>query len=99
MKQDSTWKYHLSPMPPQEALECRTHEILKGRMRADLRVYRDAVDALTEHTGKGFEKAHKLAETARSAYEAARARFNAHVSSHQCELRFIRYGARHRSRF
>jgi len=60
-------------------------------MRADMRVYREAVDALGTPT-KGFEKAQKLAEIARTAYEAARDRFNAHVSSHKCEVRYIRYG-------
>ncbi len=60
-------------------------------MRADLRVYREAVDALGTPT-KDFEKAQKLAEIARTAYEAARDRFNAHVSSHKCEVRYIRYG-------
>jgi hypothetical protein len=57
-------------------------------MRADLRVYRDAVDALEANAGEGFEKAHKLAEIARNAYEAARARFNAHVTFHRCEVRY-----------
>jgi hypothetical protein len=66
--------------------------MLKERMRADLRVYRDAVDALEEIKGEGFEKAHKLAEIARVAFEAARDRFNAHVTSHRCEVRYIRYG-------
>lgn len=93
MKQDSGWKYQQTPMQPKEALDCKTHEMLKARMRADLRVYREAVDALVEHTGRGFEKAHKLAEIARIAYEAARNRFNAHVASHRCEVRYMRYGA------
>ena len=60
-------------------------------MRADLRVYRDSVDALEETVGEGFERAHKLAEIARVSYEAARDRFNAHVASHRCEVRHIRY--------
>jgi hypothetical protein len=85
-------------MQPQQALECRTHEMLKARMRADLRVYKDAVDALESSTTKGFDKAHKLAEIARVAYEAARDRFNAHVSSHRCEVRYLRYGTVRRSR-
>lgn len=85
-------------MQPRQALECKTHEMLKERMRADLRVYRDAVNALEEHTGEGFEKSHHLAEIARIAYEAARDRFNAHVSSHRCEVRYIRYGTVQRSR-
>jgi hypothetical protein len=67
-------------------------------MRADLRVYRDAVNALEESTREGFEKAHKLAETARIAYESARDRFNRHVSSHRCEVRHIRYATLRRSR-
>ena len=85
-------------MQPKEALDCKTHEMLKARMRADLRVYRDAVDALEANRGTGFEKAHKLAKIARIAYEAARDRFNAHVSSHRCEVRYIRYGTYERSR-
>jgi len=85
-------------MQPKPVLDCKTHEMLKGRMRADLRVYRDSVDALEEHSGEGFEKAHKRAEIARIAYQAARDRFNMHVSSHRCEVRHIRYGTLQRSR-
>jgi hypothetical protein len=84
-------------MLPKEALDCKTHEMLKARMRADLRVYRDAVDVLESSTSEAFERAHKLAEIARIAYEAARDRFNAHVSSHRCEVRYIRYGTVQRS--
>jgi hypothetical protein len=98
MKQNSTWKHQQAPMLPKEALECKTHEILKARMRADLRVYKEAVDALEESAGGGFEKAHRLAEIARIAYEAARNRFNAHVSSHRCEVRYLRYGTVRRLR-
>jgi|GEM_PF-5541532 len=58
---------------------------------ADLRVYRGAVEALKENKGEGFEKAHKMGEIARIAYEAALDRFNAHMSSHRCEVRYIRY--------
>jgi hypothetical protein len=89
-------------MQPQEALQCKTHEILKARMRADRLVYRDAVNTLedlaVEAMPKEFEKAHKLAEIARIAYVAARDRFNAHVASHRCEVRYIRYGSVQRSR-
>jgi hypothetical protein len=65
--------------------------MLKERMRADLRVYREAVDTLGT-PGKDFEKSQELVEIARTAYEAARERFNAHVSSHKCRVRYIRYG-------
>jgi hypothetical protein len=85
-------------MQPKEALDCKTHEMLEARLRADLRVYRDAVNALEANRGTGFQKAHKLAEIARIAYEAARETFNVHVSSHRCEVRYIRYGAEGRSR-
>src|SRR5690349_7905558 len=80
-----------SIMQPKEAIECKTHLMLKERLRADLRVHRDAVEALHESTGGGFEKAHKHAEIARIAYEAARDRFNAHVATHKCEVRYLRY--------
>lgn len=85
-------------MQPKQALDCKTHEMLKARMRADLRVYKDAVEALEESTGKNFERVHKLAESARIAFEAARDRFNAHVASHKCEVRYIRYRPLERSR-
>jgi hypothetical protein len=81
-------------MQPKEVLECKTHQILKMRMRADLRVYQDAVDLLEANTGAGLEKAQKLAEAAKIAFEAARIRFNTHVSSHKCEVRYIHYGTR-----
>jgi hypothetical protein len=80
-----------------EAIDCKTHLMLKERMRADLRVYRDAVDVLEKTTGHGFEKVFKLAEISRIAFEAARDRFNAHVASHKCEKRYIRYGTGQRS--
>lgn len=85
-------------MQPKQGLDCKTHEMLKARMRADLRVYKDAMDALEESTGKNFGRTHKLAETARIAFEAARDRFNAHVASHKCEVRYIRYRPVERSR-
>lgn len=72
--------------------------MLKLRMRADLRLYRDALEVMEGNTGEGFEKAHKLAEIARIAYGAARDGFNAHVASHRCELRHIQYGTVKRSR-
>ena len=78
-------------MQTKQDLDCKTHEMLKARMRADLRVYKDAVDVLEETVGEHFEKAHKLAEIARISFEAARERFNAHVASHRCEVRHIRY--------
>jgi hypothetical protein len=75
-------------MLPVRALSCKTREILKGRLKADLKVYRDAVDMLDAATitqsGTGFEKVFKRAEVARRAFEGARERFNIHVASHGC---------------
>jgi hypothetical protein len=84
-------------LQPKEAIACKTHSMLKERMRADLRVYRDAIEVMEHSSGTAFEKAHRLAEISRIAFEAARDRFNAHVSSHKCEVRFMRFGTRQRS--
>jgi hypothetical protein len=53
-------------------------------MRADLRVYMDALRGQDRNFGKGFEKAQRLAENTRIAYEAARERFHGHIASHGC---------------
>src|SRR5437868_6637309 len=39
-----------------EAIDCKTHAMLKERMRADLRVYRDSVSALEVSSGVGSRK-------------------------------------------
>ena len=54
-------------------------------MRADLKIYRDAVISLERSTGENFRKAHEQAEHARLAYEAARDKLNEHIASHGCE--------------
>jgi hypothetical protein len=53
-------------------------------MLADQKVYRDAVDTLVQFTGDGFLEAHRKAEHARLAYEAAREKLNEHLASHGC---------------
>jgi hypothetical protein len=58
------------------------------RLRADLKVFLDAVTELERNNvEKDFEKAHRLANRARLAYEVARKRFNAHIAAHGCVLR------------
>jgi len=55
-------------------------------MRADLRVYRQAVVALElEPSPEEFPVVHKNMERARLAYEAARATLEAHIAIHGCE--------------
>ena len=67
-----------------EALPCKTREILKSRLRADLKVYADAIALLQQSMGKNFEKAHLRVESARRAYQTARKKFNDHVETHGC---------------
>ena len=65
---------------------CTDRQILNDRMRADLRVYRQAVIDLELQAGeKRFPIAHKNLERARLAYEASRATLEAHVAIHGCE--------------
>ena len=54
-------------------------------MRADLRVYRNAVIELDISRGKNFVEADRKAERSRLAYEAARDRLKEHVASHGCD--------------
>jgi len=53
-------------------------------LRADIKVYADAIKALQQAIGKDFEKAHAHAERARRAYETAREKLNRHTESHGC---------------
>ena len=71
-------------MQTAEAPSCAAREILKARLRADLKVYADAVDTLQRNIGKDFEKAHQRVERARRAYDTARDKLNRHIASHGC---------------
>ena len=74
---------------------CRDREILKSRLRADLKVYADAIEVLQyyamgalaalEDSRADFKKAHRLAEHARLAYQSSRQKLSQHVASHYCE--------------
>jgi hypothetical protein len=71
-------------MQATEAAPCKTRDILKARLRADLKVYADATAALQRNVGNDFEKAHLRGESARRAYEVARKKLNEHIASHGC---------------
>jgi hypothetical protein len=75
-------------MQSAKAPPCKNREILNDRMRADLRVYRDAVAALEAASlgsaAKTFDKAVKNAGIAQRAFEAARERLNQHTAEHGC---------------
>jgi len=73
---------------------CKTEEMLNSRVRAQLKVYADAIAVLQQHsmaalaalddTREGFQKAHKLAEHARLAYQMSRRQLDLHVVTHGC---------------
>ena len=71
-------------MQAADASACKSREILKARLRADLKVYADAIAGLQQSTGNNFEKAHKRADSARRIYEVARKKLNEHMASHGC---------------
>jgi hypothetical protein len=74
---------------PAQATACKSREILKDRLRADLRVYKDAVErldaAVFEKSDRAFDGAVKNAETAQRAFRLARESYNKHVASHNSE--------------
>lgn len=63
---------------------CEGRQILQSRMRADLKVYKEAVVSLDMDSGEQFSKVQQAAERARLAYEAAREKFSEHIASHGC---------------
>jgi len=71
-------------MVPTENPPCKAREILKARVRADLKVYGDAVNTLQRSMGRDFKKAHANAERARLAFETASKKLADHVASHGC---------------
>ena len=68
--------------------------MLKARVRAELRVYADAIAVLQTYSiaalaalddaREGFQKAHELAEHARLAYLQSRKKLDEHLASHGC---------------
>ena len=68
-----------------EGPPCKTREILKARLRADLKVYADSIAVLQRSLGKTFEKAHLRVESARRAYQVARTKLSNHSVTHGCE--------------
>jgi len=71
-------------MSPADITPCDVREILKERVRADLKVYADAVNALQRSMGKDFKKAQRDAERARLAFETASTKLAKHLASHRC---------------
>jgi hypothetical protein len=63
---------------------CQVRQILKDRMQADLKAYRDDIDELRRYMGEDFLEAQKKAEQAELAYKASRDKLNEHITSHGC---------------
>ena len=69
--------------PKPDYRHCPERETLRIRLKADIRVYMDAIvalemDHLSDLSQERLERAHK-------AYESARDRFKGHISVHRCE--------------
>jgi hypothetical protein len=58
--------------------------MLQARVRADLKVYADAVNALHRSVGPRFKQAQQRAEQARLAFETATKKLADHLASHKC---------------
>jgi hypothetical protein len=56
----------------QRSPKCREHQILHGRLRADMRVYVDATRRLESCKPEDFDKIYELAESARLEFLKAR---------------------------
>jgi hypothetical protein len=70
----------------QPAASCMERDILRGRYRADLRVYIDAASRLEKASQEDFDIIYDEAERARTAWEQARERLNTHLAEHGCEV-------------
>jgi hypothetical protein len=65
--------------------DCPDLDILKSRLRANLKVYKEAAAALQAETLHGdFKRTYQRAEHARLAFEHSREELNAHIVSHRC---------------
>lgn len=72
-------------METQLASKCRQHEILRGRLRADTKVYVEVTRRLESCTAEDFEQTYRMAESARVAFLRAREALNVHIALHGCE--------------
>lgn len=64
---------------------CQEREILRGRFRADLKVYIDSATRLENAGREEFESTHENAERARLAFLRSRAALDVHIAEHRCE--------------
>jgi hypothetical protein len=77
-------------MQPVSAPSCKSNRMLRTRLHADLKVYRDAVEQMDIAAMKGigakeFDKLAKRTTSAQQAFLLARERLNGHLAGHGCE--------------
>ncbi len=65
--------------------KCRQHEVLQGRLRADIRVYVEVTRRLESCNTDDFEQIYRAAESARLAFLRAREALKVHIALHGCE--------------
>ncbi len=64
---------------------CQDRETLRGRLRDELKLYRDAINELQATTTESdFDRGHKRLQRAKRVYEAAHKRFTEHIAAHGC---------------
>ena len=69
-------------------IACEEREILRGRFRADLRVYIDSAARLEQAIREEFDSIYKDAERARLAFERSHAALSSHITEHNCEVQW-----------
>ena len=79
----------LSPMQPAQAEACKSKEILHTRLRADLKVYNDAIQAMEAEALRGsstkrFGQIAARAARAQEAYRRSSETLRRHIAEHGC---------------
>jgi hypothetical protein len=69
----------------QASSNCRQHEVLLGRLRADTKVYAEVTRRLESCKTEDFEQTYRAAESARLAFLRAREALKVHIVLHGCE--------------
>ena len=64
---------------------CRERDVLRGRFRADLRVYIDSATRLEKAGQEEFGATYENAERARVAFLRSRCALDTHIAEHRCE--------------
>jgi hypothetical protein len=65
--------------------KCRQHEVLRGRLLADTKVYVEVTRRLESCKPEDFEETYRAAESARLAFLRAREALKVHIALHGCD--------------